>query len=970
MRRQHRELLSFRGPARLSSPLSARAPAPAVCGLQRRGCAAPGSPPARRWGRAGDRAGLTHATSASWESVGAARLRCATRRDRASPLVAAPAPEPRRVEPVLLRGGPGLTSPVLESKKETTLSAPHRSSRSRRPGTPAPFLPFASACLLALAFTPAPGLAGPPVPGGGGTTNPSPPMPLVGVFELASPGDEPFLLHGTLPIRPGFYPRPDGSSPFMVRTPDDTVVPAQTEAVSFYPVEAHGADVVEIMARVPGHAGGSPGERLRYEVLFAPHTPTTLPAAPGAMDLVTGPVAVPPQVAGLLQTGGVFLYAEDVFGNPYLLNLTQGAAPPVLQRYGFASAELRTYGSLKPLLPTGGVEGTLPHLFGVHAYLRTFTEDAVLGLDLRIHNGHDGHDPVKASDDALGDVYFRRIDVVAPNGWIVQTAFQDTQFTPSLVQGNYVFWSIVPPRADGKPHVMPWRGQFLRRLALSPPQHQGRARHLLDQRGLAFAHPMAPQPGGTDPWSWWNPTTARYYPQRQPLPRLPHLDPQAVRDTLSLEFGALEQVLATGSPSPGFFPVPSGALGWAHPYGNSYGGVTSGDGIGFYDGVDVLVSGSNEGYRRFQLVHRMQTDRQPTALYHLTGRPTTLFDWLEGGPGSEHLSFMFYMGPLGSADPFGAKSSPSFQRDYVQANGLQPDYQWALLGYDPHDLEHLVRYTSSAKALVWIGNDSLAKDDLLMQAELCRFTYNPYPSSADGHIASGSMLADLDDVSKHPGHGFVFGRAEGWVLDTMNAVYSTRGKKWRQKALPFYAQLVPMLQQGQIACTGFLQAQLSPKLVEGKYRARQSIEHNISDNGLRGALESVYRGAAPPLEAQLEGILEDSAKALIGPLSWSDGLYGPYTESAVAPPNPADPPFCSSLPSDGFFPLVDDHNPWATLAHGYEVTGDMTFLDRADELISKGPDGTSLASHLKADGLANLINRAPMLRLIEDLGLQ
>ena len=48
----------------------------------------------------------------------------------------------------------------------------------------------------------------------------------------------------------------------------------------------------------------------------------------------------------------------------------------------------------------------------------------------------------------------------------------------------------------------------------------------------------------------------------------------------------------------------------------------------------------------------------------------------------------------------------------------------------------------------------------------------------------------------------------------------------------------------------------------------------------------------------------------------------------------------------------------------------MTFLDRADELISKGPDGTSLASHLKADGLANLINRAPMLRLIEDLGLQ
>ena len=760
----------------------------------------------------------------------------------------------------------------------------------------------------------------------------------------------------------------------MVRTPDGIVVPAQTETVSRYATEKEGADVVEILARVPGLSGVLPGDRVHYEILFDPHTPTFAPLQPTVADLVSGPVGVHPAVAALLlNPGSLFLYMEDVFGNVYLQSLQHGTGPAVLKRYGLASTELRTYGTPKALFPSSGPTGTLPHFFGVHAYLRTFSEDPVLGLDLRIHNGHDGHDPVVITDDALGDVYFRRIDLVVPNGWIVQPAFHDTQFGPSHILGNHVFWSIVAPLPDGKPHVMPWRGQFHRRFALSPPPFQKRARQVLDQRGLAFSHPTAVQPGAIEPWSWWNPLTGRYYPQRQLLPRLSHLDPQMLRTQLAQEFAELSQVVAAGGSTADLFPVPTQPLGWAHPYGDSYGGVAGGIEIGFFDGVDTVVAASNEGYRRFQLVHRMQTDRQPTALYHGNGRPSMLSDWVQGAPGSEHLNFTFYMVVLGSADPFGAKSSPSFQREHVQAMGLEPDYQAALFAYDPHDLEHLVRYTRSAKALVWIGNDSLAEDDLHLQAELCRLTYSPYPSSADGHVSPGSMAADLNDVSKHPGHGFVFGRAEGWVIDTMNAAYSTLGLKWQKQARPFYDQLIQMVEQGQIACSGIIQAQLSTKLVGGKYRARQSIEHNISDNALRGALESVYRHDAPAFVSEIEDVLEASAAALIGPLSWSDTLHGPYTQAAVGPPDAALPPFCGMLPSDGTFPQVDDHNPWATLAYGYERTGDPVFLDRAEELILMGMTGASaptLASQLKQDGVDNLINRASVLRLIEDLGLQ
>ena len=363
--------------------------------------------------------------------------------------------------------------------------------------------------------------------------------------------------------------------------------------------------------------------------------------------------------------------------------------------------------------------------------------------------------------------------------------------------------------------------------------------------------------------------------------------------------------------------------------------------------------------------HRMQTDRQPTALYHHTGRPSAITDWLKGGPGSEYLEFVFYMGVLGNDDPFGAKGSPDFQRAHVESAGLEPSYGAALAAYDPHDLEHLVRYTSAAKALVWIGNDALAKDDLRMQAELCRFTYHPYPGLG-GYVASGSLFADLEGIADHPHVGVPFGRAEGWVLDTMNAAYSMGTPGWRQQARPYYDLVVDLVAAAQIPCSGFIQGQLSTKLVGGLYRARQSIEHNIADNALRGALETVYRGASPPHTALLEQVLTESARGLISPLAWSQQLGGPYREAAVGPMLLSEPPFCDSLPADGFVPLIDDHNSWAILAWGFTATGDPVFLDRAAELIGGGPLGAAL----KSDGQDNLVNRASLLRVIEDLGLE
>src|SRR6185295_15052270 len=67
-------------------------------------------------------------------------------------------------------------------------------------------------------------------------------------LELIAPRRNHFLLHGTIPIPKGIFPREDHKSPFAVlnHDPAGTLVPAQVEIVSRYPTGE--ADVVEIFA--------------------------------------------------------------------------------------------------------------------------------------------------------------------------------------------------------------------------------------------------------------------------------------------------------------------------------------------------------------------------------------------------------------------------------------------------------------------------------------------------------------------------------------------------------------------------------------------------------------------------------------------------------------------------------------------------------------------------------------------------
>ena len=131
-------------------------------------------------------------------------------------------------------------------------------------------------------------------------------------------------------------------------------------------------------------------------------------------------------------------------------------------------------------------------------------------------------------------------------------------------------------------------------------------------------------------------------------------------------------------------------IGYAH----------GGEEIYFCDGVRTAYAASNDGYRYFQVVHRMMSERHPVALYDGDGDAFSFEDWIVQGPSGPYVPTYIWTWPvLFLGDPFGFEDSPTFQRDAVAAMGLAPAYEGALLDYEPIDRAHLVRYTRSPKVL-------------------------------------------------------------------------------------------------------------------------------------------------------------------------------------------------------------------------------------------------------------------------------
>ncbi len=775
-----------------------------------------------------------------------------------------------------------------------------------------------------------------------------------------------FVLRGTVPVPPNTFPRSDGRDPFVILDWNGTPLSTQTELVSRYPVDAEGADVVEVLAKVHRNPAAAGGSMLRYSVV---HAPNTAPAGPGTVGLddLQATVNVPASIQALLANAdGIEIATYDCFGNKYVCRPLDGTGTYKLKRHGRVTTELRVFQTMRPEPFVAGAAGTLPHSFGVHVYLSTMTGQEILGLTLRFTNGHSGRDTTTDQDNPLDKLYFQKIQLSLPGNLSLLQDFADPYFGNSVNSGGERIWDLVAPMAAGKMHVIRWLGQFHRRLWIAASADAGLARAYADGQGQGFCVRGTELFSGADYWSWWNKGTARYFPQKYQLPALDHVGRAYLRTQHFNEWTHLAERLQNGT-NDGNYPIASGVLGWGHPYGVSYGGMTSGNEIFCWDGVSTAASASYHGLQSYRAVHRMHTERQPNVLYDVDGEPTSVERWLRENGNADYVPFSHYIVPfLGGSypDPFGFAAAPRFQINHVSANNLKPGYEDAHLGFDPHDYQHFIRYTRSAKVLAWLGNDALAKDDLRLEAEMFHLSYHGHFNNQFGGAIGSGLRACKDLIAANPGKGGPFGRGEAWGVDCALAAYNLGTPQWRASKRPWFAEVVEVLADMQGVCNGFLQGQVSPKAVGGLYRARQQIEQSITEHMLQGVRASVFRGVDPGHADMTRDVLVESVYAFLSDMAWAPG-FGPWRYAAVGPREVALPVWCRRSDMPGNAVTTGDYETfqdWSSFAYGFELTGDPIFLERA--LVQFSPS-TSLLTRLRNEGTDNIENWSPLLALMQ-----
>ncbi|HVS16948.1 MAG TPA: hypothetical protein VMT18_00005, partial [Planctomycetota bacterium] len=626
---------------------------------------------------------------------------------------------------------------------------------------------------------------------------------------------------------------------------------------------------------------------------------------------------------------------------------------------GSQAVRLRTHGVLAPMGPVvGPPSGALPHLFGAHAYFTLWRDTPAFNLDLRIHNGMAGLDKGSPLDDALSTVYFTSLSLFVRNDWRAQFDVIDPAMGPTGTYNGYTVYQLIAPLQDGTVHYMPRQGEMHRRMALAPLGLDATARSLVEMQGLGFAA-RGQTPDQTELWSWWNDSTSGFGPQRHALPKLDYMPSGTLDGMLDGEYWDVRTALESGQPGP--FPILTPALGWAHPWGIAYGGATGGSEIYLYDGLRVAERASRRGVLTAQMCARMHADRTPLQLWKADGNPVEVKDVLKAGPGFMYVPMNYYVVLLNGPDPFGFDQAPTHQISAVQQAGKQPAYESQLAGYAPIDVQHYVRVTRSLKTLAWLTNDQLALDELHHAAAIAHLSLHEYPVNSSGLPAASGLLGKEQFVAAYPGRGFNFGRGEAWTIDVLVAWYALADDAWRSGMQRYFERVADVVAKGQVVCTGFIQASVTSGWLNGQYRTRANTEQVMVDNALWSLKERVFRGVDGGRLAQTEDVIKESAYSMIGPLSWSTQMNAPWWLLAVSGLDAPYPPFCSSVPQNGAGGGDDKYQSWCTFAYGYQLTGDVTFLQRAAAMAGGG----NLLNNLQNSGVDNIQNKAALMATLQ-----
>lgn len=790
----------------------------------------------------------------------------------------------------------------------------------------------------------------------------------VGQVELAAPAEIEFPIRATLPLPPEIFPATDGSRSFAFVEHGGALIPAQVEIVSRYPKETDGADIVELLARVSRNPETAPGERIRFDVAEVIYSPGAAPAGETIPELLANGMLPQQLVDTITPVGAIHLRARDVFGNLYAMNLLYPDGGWVEKRVGHNAITVRGSGTLVPVGPKSDEGDPLPQLMAVNAYLTGWSGETLLSVDVRFHNGWIGSNPLSPSP--ISKCYFESLEILVPKGWAVHQDFADANLGTPYDTGAFTAFPLVKPTGDGTMHLIRQQGQHERRLVIAPAGSEAKAQFFLQEQGLAFAQPGAAA-DGTPYYSWWNPATARYFAQKSALPAFDFTTATSIRAKHAADLLALSSAVASGIALPTGDTYKSGVCGIANPTWNQYGGVTGGSWIHTLSGPTIPWAASREGYRLEQLRHRMHLDRQPVALYREDGEPASVEDFLKTNSGGmKYVPFEFEHTPLGNTGKtfFGLNAPLNAQLQKVLNLGLMPEYETALLEYQPHDMQHLIRFTRGPKILATLGNDPMAKDDLKLEAELFRISYGEYPHNSSGSWKKNSMIGHKDFVSKHPNKGVEYHRGEAWGTDVAAIAYSMGEPAHRSKVLPWFQSLADVVRDGQAGCgRGNVMSMFNAGKIFESYRGLQTYEECFVENALRGTLKSVLEGKDSVREAEMKIVLEKTYMSLVSADSWPASNLAPHTKLAIGPEDPSLPIFCTGeIPEDGMSTDFEKEEIWIGLSGGLELTGNPIFFEKAQTLA--GGTLAKLKTALETSDEGKLCNSGWMLAKMQQLG--
>jgi hypothetical protein len=272
----------------------------------------------------------------------------------------------------------------------------------------------------------------------------------------------------------------------------------------------------------------------------------------------------------------------------------------------------------------------------------------------------------------------------------------------------------------------------------------------------------------------------------------------------------------------------------------------------------------------------------------------------------------------------------------------------------PHDDQHLVRYTKHAKALAWLANDPLAKDDLRLSAELFRLFVHESPHVRVDWSPGLTLRVWESVVAEHPHQGLPIGRDHAWGVDAMCAAYSLGDDAWRAAQRPWFDRYAQLL-VGAAMPSWIVQRILSERLLDGRntFTVAQAFECRFLIHAQRCLVESVFRG----VDAGRTRALEDLSVRAVDYLD-----FGPVWQRIPAgwQPDPARPTIFEQGPRAAFAisrnderatPPFSDASHWGPsylpeggLGGGVELTYPWGSLDWAARITDGTAAGTGLAN--------------------------